>query len=194
MDIEAWILAGSTVIALVALFFTGLAAKAAVDQTKIQRQLRIDAAQPYVWADLREDKIRGTMVLLVLGNSGPTVATDIKVTITPELRATSMNAEKVQRVQERLANGFQSLAPGREVSWSLGVGFEILEKEGGRSYSFKVEAMGPFGPLEPLTYVVDMDDWRSMRDNPSGDLHQLTKSIDKVAVGVSNLVKTALRD
>lgn len=178
MDIETIFLALSAVIALIALYFTGLAAKAAKDQTEIQRQLRKDAAQPYVWADLREDRIRGTMLLLVLGNSGPTVATNIRVTITPDLRATSFNSDKVQKVQGRLANGFQSLAPGREVSWSLGVGFEILRQEGGSSYSFKVEADGPFGPLEPLTYDVDMDDWRSMKDNPDGSLHAVRQAIE----------------
>lgn len=178
MDIETILLTLSAGIALIALYFTGLAAKAAKDQTEIQRQLRRDAAQPYVWADLREDRIRGTMLLLVLGNSGPTVATDIRVTISPELRATSLNADKVKRVQDRLASGFQSLAPGREVSWSLGVGFEILEAEGGGSYTFRIEAVGPMGPLDPLTYVVDMDDWRSIRDSPDGSLHSVRKAIE----------------
>jgi hypothetical protein len=31
------------------------AARAAEEQTRIQRQLRLDAAQPYVWADVRPD-------------------------------------------------------------------------------------------------------------------------------------------
>ena len=77
MSAEAWIAGGAALIALVALYFTGIAAKAAKDQTKIQRQLRIDAAQPYVWIDLRENTKVGSTLMLVIGNSGPTVATNV---------------------------------------------------------------------------------------------------------------------
>jgi len=35
------------------------AARAADEQTKIQQQLRIEAAQPYVWADVRGDEATG---------------------------------------------------------------------------------------------------------------------------------------
>lgn len=51
---ETWVAFAAAGIALVALYFTGIAAKAAKDQTAIQRQLRIDAAQPYICGHSRE--------------------------------------------------------------------------------------------------------------------------------------------
>ena len=171
---------GAAGIALVALFFTGVAAKAAKDQTEIQRQLRRDSAQPYVWADVREDSKQGSLLEIVVGNNGPTVATNVRVVFTPELPAAQRNAELVRGVQERLEQGLKSIAPGRIIRWSLGLGSEILATEGSRAYSLTVTADGPFGRVEPLEYMIDMDDWRAMKDQPDGSLHLLRKSIDEV--------------
>jgi hypothetical protein len=53
------------------------AAGAAEEQSEIQRQLRIDAVQPYVWVDVRPDEVTSVILNLVIGNSGPTVATNV---------------------------------------------------------------------------------------------------------------------
>ena len=191
---EAWFAGAAAVIALVALFFTGVAAKAASDQTKIQRQLRIDAAQPYVWVDIREDRLGGGLLHFEIGNSGPTVATNIRVEIsTPLPTAHARNADSMRRLEERLAGGFKSLAPGRVIAWSLGVGHQILAEEGGRSYTFTINADGPFGPVETLTYTVDMDDWRTMRDRPLGTLHMVRESIDSLTKQLDKSTTATLR-
>jgi len=92
MNAEAWIAVGAALIAGVALYFNGRstraatrAARAAEEQTKIQQQLRVDAALPYVWVDVRPDDATGTLLNLVVGNSGPTVATNIRVRVDPPL-------------------------------------------------------------------------------------------------------------
>jgi hypothetical protein len=191
---EAWFTGAAAVIALAALFFTGVAARAASDQTKIQRQLRIDAAQPYVWVDIREDRLGGAMLHFEIGNSGPTVATNIRVGIsTPLPTAHARNAESMRRLEDRLAAGFKSLAPGRVIAWSLGVGHQILAEEGGPSYTFTIDADGPFGPLETLTYTVDIDDWREMRDRPLGTLHMVRQSIDSLAKQLDKSTTATLR-
>ncbi len=57
----------------------------AQSQTALQRQMHRDAAQPYVWVDVRPDDGHGQLIKVVLQNGGPTVATDIRVTFTPPL-------------------------------------------------------------------------------------------------------------
>jgi hypothetical protein len=100
---EAWFAGAAAVIALVALFFTGIASKAAADQTKIQRQLRIDAAQPYVWADIRPETAQAGLLRLEIGNSGPTVATNIRVTSSVPLPASGQRfEERAKAVEQRL--------------------------------------------------------------------------------------------
>jgi HAMP domain-containing protein len=71
-----WVAIAAALIAAVAVYFNfqstraaNRAARAADEQTKIQQQLRIEAAQPYVWADVRGDEATGTLLNLVVGNS-----------------------------------------------------------------------------------------------------------------------------
>jgi hypothetical protein len=68
-------------------------------------------------------------MMLVVGNSGPTVATDIKVTIEPPLPSIEQ-LQGARAAQERLAEGFKSLPPGRTLGWWLGQGWNVIAKEG----------------------------------------------------------------
>lgn len=61
------------------------AAGASERQTVIQEALSRRSAEPYVWADLRPDDRKGGLLVLVVGNSGPTVATDVVVWFQPPL-------------------------------------------------------------------------------------------------------------
>lgn len=178
---ETWVAFGAAAVALVALYFTGIAAKAARDQTKIQRQLRIDAAQPYVWADIRPETGSGGLLRLEVGNSGPTVATNVRVTTDLPLPAAGQRfEEKARAVERRLADGIESLAPGHVLAWSLGVAHEVVAAEGNPPCVFTINAHGPFGALETLTYAVNLDDIRQTDDRAQGNLHLVKQSIDKL--------------
>lgn len=176
---EAWFAGAAAVIALAALFFTGVAAKAAAEQTKIQRQLRIDAAQPYVWADIRPEMGQAGLLRLEVGNSGPTVATNIRVTTSVPLPASGQRfEEKARIVERRLADGIESLPPGRVLAWTLGVAHEVVAVEGNPPCVFTIDAHGPFGPMETLTYAVNVDDIRQTDARAVGSLHLVKESID----------------
>jgi hypothetical protein len=93
---ETWVAIGAALIALAALYFSWRSARAAdrsalaaERQTKIQEQLRIDTAQPYVWVDIRPDESQGRMLNLVVGNSSPTVAEKVRVKVNPNLPSTA---------------------------------------------------------------------------------------------------------
>jgi hypothetical protein len=77
-------------------------------------------------------------VKLVVGNSGPTVATDVKVTVEPPFPG----IEQLQgtRAQDRLAEGFKSLPPGRTLGWWLGQGWNVVTKEGPRVHRITITA------------------------------------------------------
>lgn len=77
------------------------AAKAAEAQAEIQLQIQIATAQPYVWVDVREDDSQGTLLDLVIGNSGPTVATNIRARIDPPL-PTHPQIDEGIKAQEQL--------------------------------------------------------------------------------------------
>lgn len=173
----AWVAAGAAVVALI---ITGIAAKAAWEQTRIQRQLREDAAQPYIWADVRPDDQSGVILVLVIGNSGPTVATNVKVKIEPPF-PNIPQLEQAVAAQQRLAEGLRSLPPGRTMRWWLGQGFNLIQPEGAQPHRITIQADGPFGPIPELSYELDLAEYRGQDPNPKGSLHLLTTAVKKLA-------------
>jgi type II secretory pathway pseudopilin PulG len=192
VNAETWIAVIAALIAGAALYFNARstraalrAARAAEEQTKVQQQLRVDAAQPYVWVDVRPDETSGTLLNLVVGNSGPTVATNIRMEVDPPLPSIDQLKVRAEAAQARLAEGIHSLAPGRSLTWPLGQGFNLLEDEGPQAYTFTVTADGAFGPVPPMTYVVDMSDWRGMLHRPAGSLHELTREVRELTKAIN---------
>jgi hypothetical protein len=181
MNAGTWVSVIAAVIAAVTLYFNWQYTRTAQEQTKIQRQLRIDAAQPYVWADIVPDEVSGTLLHLAVGNSGQTVATNVRVTVDPPLVAIDQLKQRFETAQTRLAKGIRSLAPGRSLMWPLGQGFNLLKDEGPQAYTFTITADGPFGAVPPMTYVVDMSDWRGLLHRPAGSLFELTQVVNGLA-------------
>ncbi len=190
MSAGTWVAIAAAIIAAVAAVFNGLytraarqatraaerAARAAEEQTKIQQQLRIDAAQPYVWADVRPDETTGTLLNLVIGNSGPTIATIVRIKIDPPLPAIDQLKERAEAAQAWIADGIRSIAPGRTFTWPLGQGFNLLKGSGPQAHTFTIDANGPFGPMPTTTHIVDLADLRGILDRPSA-VYQLTEAV-----------------
>jgi hypothetical protein len=189
---ETWVAIVAALIALAALYFNwrstqeaSRAATAAEEQTKIQRQLRIDAAQPYVWVDIRPDESQGMMLNLVVGNSGPTVAEKVRVQVDPHLPSTAELRELAEGAGTLLSDGIESLPPGRTLMWPLGAASKVMNESGRDAYKFTVTAKGPFGQVPALTYIVNMTDWWNSLDRPAGSLHQLTLAVKDLGKKIS---------
>lgn len=199
MDSETWAAIAAVaasvavVIAFVALLYTRRAAnaakaqtelqeravKAAIAQTDLQREVAQDAVQPYVWVDVLPDEAQGTLLHLVLGNSGPTFAHNARVTIEPPLPQ-SLPSGAVDG-QRRLREGIKALGPGRRLAWALGVGYEVVEEDVPKLHTITIDVEGPFGPLPQRVYEINLTDLRETHDAPEGNLHFVRKAIEKVA-------------
>ena len=156
------------------------AAASAEQQTEIQLQLRKDAAQPYVWVDVRPDDVTDVLLNLVVGNSGPTIAQNVRAKIDPSLEAIDQLKDRAETAQDLLARGISSLPPGRTFGWPLGQGFNILDRGRPQKHTITVTADGPFGPVPPLTYVLDLMDYKGHMHRPVGSLHLLTKAVENI--------------
>ncbi len=192
MDAGTWVAIAAALIAAGALVFNFQsaraarlaadaairAAKAAEEQTSIQGQLRVEAAQPFVWVDVRPGD-DGTVLELVVGNSGPTVARNVRIQVEPPLAASDGLEERTEAAQARLSDGVSSLAPGRTLAWPLGASFNLIGKDGPTIHTFTVLADGPFGPMSPLTHRLDVDDLRGTRRQPS-PLYRLSTAIEEL--------------
>ena len=69
----------SLLVACLSLIYVRRAAKASREQTKQQKQAAKDAAQPMLWVDIRGDDGQGQALVLLLGNSRPSIARNVKV-------------------------------------------------------------------------------------------------------------------
>lgn len=166
---------------------------AAREQTQLQRELARAASQPYVWADIQPDMQQGTLLNVVVGNSGPTVAHNVRVTIDPPLPAGQQQSDKVEAVQRTLADGLRSLAPNRVIRWTLGAGYDLLATENPQGRTVRVEGDGPHGPLPVLELQIDISEWRQARDAPDGSLHHVRGAVNELTKAVGGVEKTVRR-
>lgn len=190
--IAAWVAAFGAFAAAVAAFCAlkpaQRAAKAAEEQTRVQRELMYQSAQPYVWADIQPDDQQGTMLHLVLGNAGPTVARNVRVFIDPPFPQLLGRVGRSAVAQRRLREGILSLAPGRMIRWSLGMASDLMKDEEDTTvYRVRVTADGPYGEIEPVETEICLSDWRESLDAPGGSLHHIRKSIEKLVSAVESL-------
>lgn len=156
------------------------------EQTRLQREIAKESAQPYVWADIQPDMKQGTILDLVVGNSGPTFATDVRVTFDAPLPLSDAAIESSGPLLRTLSRGLGSLAPGREIRWHLGSGPDLLGEDTPRPVRIRVEAIGPHGPLPALEVPVDASQWRQAKDAPDGSLHLVRKSIQDLTKAVNH--------
>jgi hypothetical protein len=144
-----------------------------------------DAAQPYVWVDIRPDTTERQLLAVVVGNSGPTFATNIRATFNPPLPTGTLNGRD-EGASERLRAGLPSLAPGKQLSWALGMGPVVLGSDRSRRYTITIDADGPFGPLPQLSVDVDVVSYIGVLVRPEGSLHKVEEAIGRVAAAIGS--------
>lgn len=135
---------------------TAAAARANVLTEKAQRE----QAEPYVVADIKP-RIPGTSLLtFVIENIGPTVAREVQLSIHPPLRST-MGAEREVILNRAMARKIPMLPPGRSLSFVMDVSHKLFASDLPLLYTVNVDAVGPFGKMETLTYVIDLEIMRN---------------------------------
>ena len=135
---EYWVALGAAVsilsllVAGFSLIYVRRAAKASREQTKQQKQAAKDATQPMVWVDIRGDDGQGQALVLLLGNSGPSIARNVKVTFDPAPPSTL----DIKPILEILKQGIASLAPGRTMQWALGAAHNASDWDAHKAYRY----------------------------------------------------------
>jgi hypothetical protein len=185
---EYWVALGAAVsilsllVAGFSLSYARRSANASREQTKQQKQAAKDAAQP-MWVDIRGDDGQGRAVVLLLGNSGPSIARNVKVTFDPAPPSTL----DIKPILEILKQGIASLPPGRTMQWTLGAPHNAVDWDAHKAYRVRIEAEGPFGLIEPLEYVISIDDLDSARAAPPGNLHAVAAELREMTKATKEL-------
>lgn len=119
---------------------------------ELTERIHKDQSQPYVSVDLRGDKYQPTMAVLVLRNTGPTVASDAEVSFHPLL---ALDPQMPGPRQLDVWN-VSSLAPGAEIVLPLGFGGRFFEVNQTK-VQVTISARGLEGePIPELVYQLDV--------------------------------------
>jgi hypothetical protein len=186
---EYWVAFGAAVsilsllVAGFSLIYVRRSAKASREQTKQQQQAAKDAAQPMVWVDIRGDDGQGERLVLLLGNSGPSIARNVKVVFDPA----PPSRVDIKPIFEILKQGIASLPPGRTMKWALGEAHDIGDWHPDNAYRVRIEAEGPFGLIEPLEYVISIDDLHGSPAEPPGNLHEVAAELREMTKATKEL-------
>ncbi|MFJ9538772.1 hypothetical protein ACIRPX_16075 [Streptomyces sp. NPDC101225] len=171
--------------AVLALLVSALAVAYTHLQLRLAKQVRREQSEPYVIVDIAPRSPTSSMICLSITNSGPTMARDVQLYVSPPLRS-SLGTEYEQALAGVIARKIKSIPPGRTIIYNLDVAFNVLDPTHGLPlvYTFRVEATGPFGAVEPLEYVVDLSVWQYSaynRETVEGQLTEIAQSVKKIA-------------
>jgi hypothetical protein len=93
----------------------------------------------------------------------------------------------IKPILEVLQQGITSLAPGRTMRWALGAPHNTNGWDAHEAYRVRIEAEGPFGSIEPLEYVITVDDLHGTRGALPGNLHAVAAELHEMTKATKEL-------
>ncbi|MEV0228688.1 hypothetical protein [Nonomuraea sp. NPDC050786] len=165
-------------------------AEIAANQLALDRTAFTESQQPYVVVDIRASDFISEAMNLVIENVGPTVARNVRIKFEPPIQ-TSMDGDDRERLADTLifTQGIPHLPPGRKIEALFDIGWQFFQKDLPRRYTVTVEADGPYGAVEPLTYLIDLEIYRKLRHLTVKTLHQQVQEIEKLRKAVEEVAK-----
>ncbi|MFE1949944.1 hypothetical protein ACFW9D_05680 [Streptomyces sp. NPDC059524] len=186
MNLEQWtfvVAAASMVAAAVAAYQVKYARQALRFSERVQRE----ASEPYVIVSIRPLQPWVPVLVVAIENTGPTVARNIRIAVSPDIES-SLGDEMTQQLRQALARTIPMLPPGQKLEYPLD-GEERWSSGLPMLYTFTVNAEGPHGPLETMRYVSDISVLGTslVGERPlkkvENELGQLRKLVKKLADG-----------
>lgn len=159
MKAEHWSLVVSVLAFLAAAWamkYARAQAQSAEGQLEVARQVHREQNEPYVIVDIQPQDARPLALVLVIQNIGPTMARNVRISVTPDL--TSSQGDDVSEALARvLARTIAMIPPGRRLEYLFDFGTVRFKSDLPMLFEFTVNSEGPAGPVEELTYTVDLD-------------------------------------
>ncbi|MEU4484623.1 hypothetical protein AB0H94_06970 [Streptomyces purpurascens] len=163
------------------LAYTHQQMKEARRSNQLTEQAQREQAQPYVIADIRE-RVPGSMLLcFFIENTGPTVARDVQISVDPPLES-ALGSEQTEKLRQAVTRKIPMMPPGRSLMFMMDAGSKLFNSDLPRIYSVVINSSGPFGPLEPLTYTIDLNVLQHMllnRESLEWSTHVLAEEAKK---------------
>jgi hypothetical protein len=108
---------------------------------------------------------------------------NVKVTFDPAPPST----RDIKEVLEILERGIAAVAPGRELEWVLGAAHNTVDWNVRNEYKVRIEGEGPFGPLEPVEFVIIVNDLKGSHAAAAGNLRAVALQIQEITKATNQL-------
>lgn len=183
------ILVGSVAVlaAVVAVIYSAWQATIARNAVEQSRRFHHDQMHPYVYVDIRGASHTRQLLALFIFNGGPTVAKNVKVAFTPDLKVDPQKRGGDISVWE-----FTSLPPGASFERTLGFGPRFLEANEKSNIEVSVEFTGYLGEAQSLGYTIDLS--AIAPTNSAGKtLSELGDSVEKISKTLEAIRNNGLR-
>ena len=79
------------------------------------------------------------------------------------------------------------MPPGRTMQRTLGAAQNPSDRDGHKAYRVRIEAEGPFGTIEPLEYVLSVDDLHGSHAASPGNLHTVAAELREMTKATKEL-------
>jgi hypothetical protein len=207
MNVGDWIALGAAIGAIAAALTSWSQAKssrtasaqakrqawAADEQVRLMRQqiqqtddAQREQKQPYVIVDIQPMTPDVAALAFIIENIGTTVARNVRVSSTPPLES-AWGQDLTDTLQEVTARTIPMLPPGRRLTFLFDDQSRMNNDSLPRVYTFTADCEGPFGPVEQMTYIADLDTWKAALIGHRAT-EQLEKRVKDLSKGLTKLV------
>lgn len=178
-NLPEWVSAVST---FGTLAVAGVAAKAAFKQVREARTLREEQARPFVVVDFEPSEAASNLFNIAIENVGLTLATNVKLTFSPELESTFDNDQLVgpQKLSEKrlLSETIYSIPPGKRYLVPFDDLVQRYNENLPRRYDVFVDLCDSKGrPEDTAHYVLDLDNYYGHETVSVHGVHHIAKSL-----------------
>ncbi|MGA5364242.1 hypothetical protein [Streptomyces purpurascens] len=155
---EEWIALSAVFVAVVAaaisVWQAFIARRAGAEQLELAKRVQREQNEPYVVVDIGPHETGSRLIVLTIHNSGPTMARDVRIQVTPEL--VSSHRSLTDRVRRAVSRTIPFLPPGRKLVYPFDTS-QRWQRDLPMQFDVTVNARGPEGEVEELAYRIDLD-------------------------------------
>jgi hypothetical protein len=150
-------------------------------QLDIAEKVRREQTEPYVVIDIQPSTFAGGFLNLVIENIGTTVARNVRFSVEPPMRSTlELQGDPPLADARIFTHGVPMLPPRRRIEILFDFSPDRYEKGFETLYQVTINAEGPYGPIEPLRYEIDLRILYGWQYTTEKTIHSGVKTLEKM--------------
>ncbi|WP_326830234.1 hypothetical protein OIE13_17045 [Streptosporangium sp. NBC_01810] len=156
----------------------------ALRQLELEQQVHREQQEPYIVVDIQPSAFVSSVLLVVIENTGPTVARNVRITFDPQIERFEEIGDPSRFILAEsflFKNGIPAMPPGRRIELFFDLGSNRLNSDLPKEYTVTVDCDGPGDrPVETMTYKIDLRIYEGTEQIHVKNIHDGVKMLEKV--------------